>query len=161
MLHSFTGRADGGGPGGLVRDSAGNIYGTTGNGGDRQCNLNGSPGCGVVFKLNPAGELTVLHTFTGGADGGVPSADLIQDAGGNLYGTTGFGGNDRDCEGQGCGVVFKLDKAGKLTVLHTFTGGSDGGAPSGIALDAVGNLYGTTAIGGGGQDVGVVFKITP
>jgi uncharacterized repeat protein (TIGR03803 family) len=147
----------------VIRDSAGNLYGTTANGGDLHCNLNGSPGCGVVFKLDTAGKLTVLHTFTGKADGGIPSADLIQDAAGNLYGATGFGGNDHDCQGQGCGVVFKLDKAGKETVLHTFTGGPDGGGPSGVVQDAAGSLYGAAAIGGACQDqgCGVVFKITP
>ena len=162
VLHTFTGKADGAGPqAGLVRDSAGNLYGTTLNGGELTCNLTGSPGCGVVFKLDTTGRLTVLHTFKGKADGGVPSADLVQDSGGNLYGATGFGGILTDCSGQGCGVVFKLDIHGKETVLHTFTGGLDGGAPDDVLLDATGNLYGTAAIGCEAEDVGVVFKITP
>jgi uncharacterized repeat protein (TIGR03803 family) len=161
VLHAFTGKADGATPqAGLVRDPAGNLYGTTLNGGDLTCNLNGSPGCGVVFKLNTSGKLAVRYAFKGRADGGVPSADLVQDAAGNLYGASGFGGNLNDCSGQGCGVLFKLDPHGKEIVLHTFTGGLDGGAPDGVLLDATGNLYGSAAIGGGNQGVGVVFKIT-
>jgi uncharacterized repeat protein (TIGR03803 family) len=162
VLHSFTGGADGAAPlAGVVRDSAGNIYGTTANRGNLQCNLNGSGGCGVVFKLNAAGKLTALHTFAGTTDGGVPSADLLLDATGNLYGATGFGG-DLGCTpfGNGCGVVFKLDKTGKETVLHTFTGGSDRGAPSTLVQDGAGNLYGAAAIGRVSNS-GVVFRIAP
>jgi uncharacterized repeat protein (TIGR03803 family) len=162
VLHSFSG-VDGATPvAPLVRDSAGNLYGTTVNGGDLDCNLNGSPGCGVVFRLDPDGEETVLYMFTGGADGGIPTAALVRDSAGNLYGCTGFGG-DFSCQGSGCGVVFKLDTNGKETVLHTFTGGADGGAPDSLVTDAAGNLYGTAAIGGGCRDqgCGTVFKITP
>jgi uncharacterized repeat protein (TIGR03803 family) len=85
----------------LVRDAAGNLYGTTFAGGDVHC----SPisGCGTVFKLNTSGKLTTLHRFTGGKDGAYPYyGSLVIDASGNLYGTT-FGGGS-----SGHGVVFKL-----------------------------------------------------
>ncbi len=155
VLYSFTGGADGLGPsGGLIQDSNGNLYGTTSQGGSG-CN---GMGCGVVFKLSPAGIETVLHTFTGGADGSYPQAGVIQDAKGNLYGTTTVGGTG--CLGSGCGIVFKLNPAGKLTVLHRFRSGADGAYPqAGLIQDARGNLYGTTTAGGG-DDVGVVFKLS-
>jgi len=158
VLHSFDG-SDGSGPfAGLVYDNEGNLYGTTAQGGDLTCD--GGNTCGVVFKLDKKGVLTVLHTFTGGADGNNPSATLIRDAGGNLYGTAGLGG-DLACGTLGCGTVFKLDPTGTLTVLHTFTGGSDGAGPNaGLIQDPMGNLYGTTGRGGA-DNAGTVFKIDP
>jgi uncharacterized repeat protein (TIGR03803 family) len=87
----------------LVRDAAGNLYGTTLGGSveSRACYA-GNGTCGVVFKLSPTRTYTVLHSFTGGADGGNPYAGLVRDAAGNLYGTTQVGG------AYGYGVVFKL-----------------------------------------------------
>jgi uncharacterized repeat protein (TIGR03803 family) len=157
VLHTFTGGSDGASPLALVRDLAGNLFGTASGGGDPDCTVGGSPGCGLVFRLGPKGNLTVLHTFTGGADGGSPNTGLALDAAGNLYGTTAGGGT------SGKGVVFKLDTTGKLTVLHAFTGGSDGGNPDTVVLDGAGNLYGTATTGGRCRDqgCGVVFKITP
>jgi uncharacterized repeat protein (TIGR03803 family) len=97
VLYSFTGLADGAVPrAGLVRDKAGNLYGTTVEGGNLSCS------CGVVFKLDPAGGETLLHTFTGGADGGILYGGLVRDKAGNLYGTTANGG------ASGAGTVFKL-----------------------------------------------------
>jgi uncharacterized repeat protein (TIGR03803 family) len=113
-----------------------------------------------VSKLSATVKLTLLYTFKGLADGGVPSADLIRDAAGNLYGSTGFGGDPHCLEGSGCGVLFKLGTTGKQTVLHTFTGGADGGSPGSLILDAGGNLYGAAAIGGA-NNAGVLFKLTP
>lgn len=140
--------------GALVRDRVGNLYGTTSYGGNLSCNV-GQPytSCGVVFKLNKAGTQTVLHRFNG-RDGATPTAGVILDPNGNLYGTTLRGGTND------AGTVFKLDKIGKLTVLHRFEGGvSDGfgpGAP--LIRDADGNLYGTTQTGGS-FNAGIVFKI--
>jgi len=102
VLYTFTGGADGGGPGSLVRDSAGNLYGTTENDGDSQCDVGAPGGCGVVFQLTPSGVFSVLHAFTGGADGGVPYAGPILGLDGSLYGTTGRGGT------ANAGVVYKI-----------------------------------------------------
>lgn len=152
VLHSFSG-ADGAYPdGGLVRDSAGNLYGTTPNGGIYKCHT--FTHCGNVFRLGVNGKETVLYNFTGGADGRFPHAALLRDSAGNLYGTTSGGGS------SGYGVVFRLN-AGKLTVLHSFTGGADGANPTGALLrDAAGNLYGVTAGGGTGMGYGVVFRLS-
>jgi uncharacterized repeat protein (TIGR03803 family) len=147
VLYSFTGGADGSEPhAGVIRDPAGNLYGTTYAG--------GTAGVGVVYMLDPAGHETVLHSFTGGADGRFPEAGVIRDSAGNLYGTTSYGG-------VGAGVVYKLDATGHETVLYTFPFGPDGNFPTGgVILDSAGNLYGTTYQGGtSGQ--GLVYKLDP
>jgi uncharacterized repeat protein (TIGR03803 family) len=153
VLYSFTGGADGRAPlAGVIRDTSGNLYGTTNSGGNLNC-LSG--GCGTVFKLSSAGKETVLYSFSDGPDGAGPWG-VVQDANGNLYGTTAGGGNP-SCN---CGTVFKLSKTGKETVLYTFSGGADGRAPlAGVIRDTSGNLYGTTA-GGGASGHGTVFKLT-
>lgn len=160
VLYSFKGGTDGASSyAGLVRDSAGNLYGTTYDGGNQNC----ASGCGTVFKLSATGKKTQLYSFTGKADGASPLAGLIRDSGGNLYGTTRYGGNS-SC-GGGCGTVFKVDATGKETVLHSFTGPTDGSVPQGILLrDVQGNLYGTTTDGGdsscdNGVGCGIVFKL--
>lgn len=151
VLHSFTGGADGANPlGGVVLDPEGNLYGTTFNGGSgKYLACFGGP-CGVVFKLDPSGRETVLHSFKG-PDGDCPVA-LIRDVEGNLYGVTKYGG-------AGYGVVFKLDTTGTETLLYTFKGLEDGSTPvAGVIRDAAGNLYGTTQLGGA-FGAGVVFKL--
>jgi len=150
VLYNFTGGDDGQYPyAPLVRDAAGNLYGTTSQG--------GTSGLGVVFKLTPTGKETVLHSFTGGADGVYPYGGLFRDAAGNLYGTTEIGGTAND------GIVFKISKTGKETVLHSFTGAAnDGGEPvySGFYMDAKGNLY-SVASHGGTSGEGVLYKLSP
>jgi uncharacterized repeat protein (TIGR03803 family) len=155
VLYAFTGGADGASPAaGVIADSAGNLYGTTLYGGAAP----GNKGSGVVYKLNAAGQETVLYTFTGGADGKWPYADVILDSAGNLYGTTGEGGPAGSPCDTGCGVVYKLDTGGQQTVLYSFTGEADGAAPdAGVIRDSAGNLYGTTVYGGTGS--GVVYKL--
>jgi uncharacterized repeat protein (TIGR03803 family) len=130
----------------VIRDSAGNFYGATSTGGATRF--------GKIFKVNKLGKETVLYTFTGGADEAFPESGLIRDAAGNLYGTT-FGQID---QGQN-GTIFKLDKTGHLTVLHTFNQ-FDGSFPNDLVRDAAGNLYGST-FAGGPTDNGVVFKLDP
>ena len=151
ILYAFNGGADGEFPNtGLVRDHAGNLYGATELGGPNQS--------GTIFKLDTAGNETVLHAFTGSSDGRLPQGPLVLDADGNLYGTT-YEGGDLACGSFfGCGVVFKIDAAGSFSVLHTFEL-SDGASPYvGLARDSQGNLYGTTAFGGT-RDYGVIFEI--
>jgi len=164
VLHVFTGGADGNNPAsGLVRDPAGNLIGITYRGGGGPCDVQGTPGCGVIFKLNPStGQYSVLYSFTGGTDGSNPHADLIQDASGNLYGTASYSGTP----GCGCGTVFKLDAHGRYAVLYSFAGGADGGTPAaGVLRDAAGNLYGTTYFAGDfscdSRGCGTLFKLTP
>jgi uncharacterized repeat protein (TIGR03803 family) len=150
-------RSDGTYPVGLIRDDAGNVYGTAYAG--------GTYNWGVVYKVDSAGRETVLYNFTGGTDGGEPWGPLIQDEAGNLYGETVFGGNLSDCgagQYEGCGVIFKLDAAGKETVLYAFTGKADESGPAGgLIRDGMGNLYGATsaAIGGCGASCGTIFKL--
>jgi uncharacterized repeat protein (TIGR03803 family) len=154
VLYRFTGGADGASPqAGLVIDQAGNLYGTTFAGGIQNC---AGKGCGTVFKVSPAGQETVLYSFTGGDDGGLPIGGLVMDKTGNLYGTT------EDSAPLTFGTVFKLTPSGTETVLHTFTGGSDGVSPSygNLLMDTRGNLYGTTQAGGSSQG-GTVFRVTP
>jgi uncharacterized repeat protein (TIGR03803 family) len=160
VLYTFTGGADGSLPnGGLILDSAGNLYGTTEEGG---------LGAGVVYKLDPSGQETVLFSFASEADGANPFAGVTRDADGNLYGTTANSGLLADGN-QGEGVIFKLGPSGHYTVLYTFTGGADGGGPeTGVIRDQAGNLYGTANAGGTaepeigcGFGCGVVYKLAP
>lgn len=128
-----------------MRDSKGNLYGTTA--------LGGTAGSGAVFKLDTAGKETILYSFTGSTDGDQPQSRLVQDTAGNLYGTTVMGGVSN------CGTIFKIDTAGTQSVLHSFACGADGQYPySGLNRDAAGNLYGTTG-GDGFATYGTVFKL--
>ena len=139
---------DGGIPyAGVIRSSAGTIYGTTTAGGPQNV--------GVVFRLDTTGHETVLHSFAGGEDGANPYAGLITDPQGNLYGTCLKGGS------ANAGVVFKLTPSGEETLLHSFTGGSDGGSRyAGLISDTEGNFYGTT-YAGGVSGLGAIYKISP
>ena len=165
-IYQFQGGSDGVGPkGGLIADAAGNLYGTTDEGGG--CS-DSQFGCGTVFEVTPEGQESILYSFQGGVDGFEPFAGVIMDGAGNLYGTTMDGG------GAGCcGVVFEVPAGGgSENVLYTFRGGSDGANPvAGVIMDANDNLYGTTEVGGGtgtgckkvlfGNGCGTVFKLTP
>jgi uncharacterized repeat protein (TIGR03803 family) len=143
-LHVFTGAADGSNPfAGLVQGTDGNFYGTTA--GDRVSRF------GTVFRISASGAFTNLHTFTGGTDGGIPLAGLVQGTDGSFYGTTSNGG------ASGSGTVYKITSSGLFTNLHTFT---DGGTPvAGLVLGGDGNFYGTTQAGGASQ-AGSVFQIS-
>jgi hypothetical protein len=183
LLYSFTGGTDGANPmSGLVLDSAGNLYGTTSNGGTvRLC---GGGGCGTVFELKRLGTVfklapngkggwteSTLYSFGAGAN---PASDLVFDTNGNMYGTTLSGGIASCFLGTGCGTVFELIKQsdGSWTgsTIYEFTGPpNDGEIPSsGVTIDSSGNLYGTTVAGGSGQcdlaynpGCGVAYKLTP
>jgi uncharacterized repeat protein (TIGR03803 family) len=153
-LHNFTGGLDGGYPeyGKLAQDKAGNLYGTT--------YMGGASGYGTVFKVTLRGKETVLHSFTGGADGANPYAGLVL-SGNTLYGTTNYGGSGNGKNGHG--AVFELDiRTGVETVVYTFTGGADGGYPfAGLVEGSNGNLYGTTWSGGANVYWGTVFEVVP
>jgi uncharacterized repeat protein (TIGR03803 family) len=141
----------------LITDTAGNLFGTTLNGG-------GVGGLGTVFELAKSGTLTTLYSFCalgGGScpDGAGPQAGLLADASGNLFGTTVNGGSGVNAGPYRGGTVFELPKtasgfASTLTTLYSFCaqGGAsctDGQAPAGgLVADAAGNLFGTTSLGG-------------
>jgi uncharacterized repeat protein (TIGR03803 family) len=149
VLYSFTGKADGKYPiGGLVQDADGNLYGTTLEA--------GIDGWGTAFKINSKGHFMLFHTFAGpDNDGATPYSGMVIDAADNLYGTTSAGGMSSE------GAVYKFDKTGKETILHSF-GSEDGESPiGGLFMDPSGNLYGTTAGSGfGSSPYGTVFKLT-
>ena len=158
VLHSFNSlNSDGFNPySPLVLDANGNLYGTT--------NQGGTSDGGTVFKLDPSGNETILHRFTGVDDGVNPYSGLVRDSAGNLYGTAREGG------GNIFGAVYKLDASGNETVLYGFKGPpNDGSYPqTGLVRDSAGNLYGTTSEGGNGPcgpdptkpiGCGTVFKL--
>jgi uncharacterized repeat protein (TIGR03803 family) len=148
VLYRFNG--DGEAPyAGVVRDPAGNLFGTTSAGGDSTCY------CGTVFKVDPTGKETVLHAFTGVPDGATPQAGLVADAKGNLYGVTNSGGRD-----QYSGAVFRVTPSGKESILYAFNGpAGDGSFPCAtLVRDPAGNLYGTTFFGGA-NNLGTVFML--
>jgi uncharacterized repeat protein (TIGR03803 family) len=156
VIYSFAGDDDGEYPATeLVRDGAGNLYGTTVQGGDF--------GSGTVFQVTPSGTHTVLYSFTSGNDGAQPYGGVTLDAQGNLYGTAVTGGTGGACEG-GCGVAYKLANVGGTwtqTVLHNFTGGKDGSGPgAGLTIDDQGNLYGMTPTGGA-YTFGTIYQLHP
>jgi uncharacterized repeat protein (TIGR03803 family) len=160
VLHNFQGSpGDGAYPvAGLVSDSAGNLYGTTEQGGAyTSC----TGGCGTVFELVEATGYTetILHNFAGGSDGVSPAAGLVMDSSGNLYGTTKGGG-------KGYGTVFELIhgvSGYSEIVLYRFDGGAGGAFPvAGLTFDSSNNLWGTTEAGGTGTcsgGCGVVFEL--
>jgi uncharacterized repeat protein (TIGR03803 family) len=165
ILYNFAGDSDGHSPEGkLIRDSAGNLYGTTGEGGGSSTCF--SFGCGTVFELTPSSggwSESVLYRFQGGQDGMYPRSKLLFDGVGNLYGTTYYGGSTT-CSG-GCGVVFELtpnSDGWSEAVLYSFQGEDGAGPTTGVVFDAAGNLFGATSGGGRRSDQGgTVFKLTP
>jgi hypothetical protein len=177
MLYSFPTSEQGYVPiGDLVFDGAGNLYGATLFGGGKGTTCDPYyQYCGAAFKLSPpktkggTWKEKVLHSFAGGTDGANPNGGLVLDTKGNVYGTTPIGGN-QSCNfghGQiGCGIVFKVSPPAKRgeawaeTVIHRFTGGTDGATPdAGLTPSKDGSLYGPSG-GGGKYDRGLVFHLT-
>jgi len=155
ILYNFSGPPDGDVPmAGLIMDSSGNLYGTTGYGGSGLC---GDTTCGTVFELVKSASgytETVLYSFTG-YDGAFPLAGLIMDSSGNLYGTTSGGGTNGD------GTVFELvNSSGSyaLKILYSFgPSATDGIQPlGGVIMDSAGNLFGTTVSDRGPYSCGLV-----
>jgi uncharacterized repeat protein (TIGR03803 family) len=160
FIYSFSG-PDGQDPhGGLVFDSAGNLYGTTVAGGTG--GFCAGDGCGTVFKLTPTGDSwteSVIYNFTGGSDGFGPGSGLVFDSAGNLFGTTPDGGKFSE------GTVFELQPTNggwSEQVIHDFTGGSDGsiGSLGRLVFDAAGNVYGVAELGGDFGN-GTVYEMSP
>jgi hypothetical protein len=186
VLYSFQSDPDGATPvGAVVFDKAGNLYGTTRNGGASSCHS--VQQCGTVYQLAPPAKQggpwteTVLYIFKGNTsnDGASPYGGLVIDAAGNLYGTTGYGGTG-NCTVlgilMGCGTVFEMSppkqKGGKWTetVLYSFPTPKQGFSPAGdLVFDGAGNLYGATTYGGGYGTTcnpyypycGAVFELSP
>ncbi len=143
---------------GLVADQSGNLFGTTSAGGD-------ASGDGTIFELaSGASSITLLAAFSGGTGGANPYGDLVIDANGNIFGTTYGGGN-----ANGQGIVFEIAAGSNtITPLASFDGAANGAnAWGGLAMDANGNLFGTTVYGGdvaddpNGQGFGIVFELAP
>jgi len=145
VLHTFQNDGvDGNNPLAGLIELDGKLYGTTTMGGYPGAGC-GSDGCGTVFSIDPnTGTETVVYTFQGGTDGADPEGGLIN-VKGTLYGTTTYGGDDKDCTGyySGCGTVFVLNPStGAENVLYAFTGD---GSPTAALLHVNGKLYGTTS----------------
>jgi len=170
-LYTFQGGTDGDGPvGTLVFDKHGNLFGTTvfGGVGTSTVCINR---CGTVFELSPNGSgawnKTEVYQFQGGSDGASPTAGMVMDGSGNLFGTTSFGGGSCDITFLGCGTAFELspgDGGWTESILHHF---GQGNCPTclktpegALVFDAQGDLYGTTFVGGS-SNCGGVFKLTP
>jgi uncharacterized repeat protein (TIGR03803 family) len=154
VLYAFQGGSDGSGPVGLITDHAGNLYGATVEG--RKCPPDND--CGTIFKLASDGTKSLVYDFQGGPhDGRTPTAALIMDKAGKMYGTTFFGGTG--CKSvDGCGTVFELTPSGKETVLYEFVH-SHGSNPEGpLLLGKQGELYGTAGRGGK-HNYGAVFEV--
>jgi uncharacterized repeat protein (TIGR03803 family) len=155
----------------LVQGSDGYLYGTTAQGGTGANQCASSGGCGTVFKLTTAGDLTTLYSFCSRyecTDGALPNAGLVLAPDGNFFGTTSSGGNSPYCD-YDCGTVFRITAAGKFSKLYNFCshqGCADGwDPPSGLLVGSDGNLYGTTTYGGNpsgiicGIGCGTIFEI--
>jgi uncharacterized repeat protein (TIGR03803 family) len=156
-LHSFE-VVDGAFPDALIQANDGSFYGAASAG--------GAYGYGTLFKMTPSGALATLYSFDL-SDGAEP-AGLVQAADGSFYGTTSSGGanNSNTCSG-GCGTVFKVTAAGRLTTLYSFcsaTDCADGSTPNGLIQGTDGNFYGTTSTGGAYRTCldgcGTIFRLT-
>lgn len=151
-IYSFAGWPDGADPEApLIRDSQGNLYGTTIFGGANKV-------YGTVFEIDNAGKETVLYSFAGGSKDGCSPSGVLVEYKAALYGTTSV------CGAYNQGTVFKLTKTGKETVLHSFRGGASDGSNaslSGLVLDKKqGVFYGVTMAGGAAGN-GVLYKMSP
>jgi uncharacterized repeat protein (TIGR03803 family) len=130
----------------VIRDKAGNFYGTT---------LYGGPAnSGVVYKLDPGGNETVLYSFSGSPDGNNPRGSIAHDPKGNIYGAARYGGAANE------GIVFRVNAAGQEKILYSFAADKDGVQPyAGVICDSAGNIYGTTLYGGSMRQ-GAVYKMS-
>lgn len=156
LLHTFTGGIDGAFPTGeLVQAPDGSLYGVTSTG--------GASGFGTVFRLSKRGKLTTVYAFTGGFEGGNPTAGLTRGKDGYFYGSTGIGGSNN------AGTIYRITPKGVLSVLYMFAFNSAAGGstlPSRLIQDDKGDLYGATFFGDqpcsfSPAGCGTVFRLTP
>ena len=147
VLHAFTNSIGGGSAepsGNVTFDGNGNMYGTTVYG--------GTSDCGTIWKYSASGQYSVLHNFTGGANGGNPYGSVTFDSSGNMYGTTEYGGN------SDWGTIWEFSSTGNFSVLHRFTYDIDGAYPlAGVTFDKSGNMYGTAG-GGSPLEFGTIWE---
>jgi uncharacterized repeat protein (TIGR03803 family) len=173
ILYSFKGGRDGATPRAtILMGAAGDLYGTTLEGGGGQCLgiENGPAGCGTVYELVRSSGYAerVLYRFQGGLDGANPYGGIIADSHGSLYGTTGNGGSFTGCVpdagGKGCGTAFKLTRTNRgyaEIILHRFKSVRGGHGPGGnLVIGSNGQLYGATLVGGE-ERWGTLFALTP
>jgi uncharacterized repeat protein (TIGR03803 family) len=165
-LYVFKGGKDGEAPKGLI-DARGDLIGTTTYGGTTGCKSQYTSGCGTVFELTPSGKERVLYRFPGNAQGALPASQLTLFKG-DFYGEASAGGTGKCSYTNygGCGVIFKMSRSGRVSIVYTFKGGKDPGSPVGGLVLYKGAFYGTTSGGGShacyfNNGCGTVFKITP
>ena len=147
VLHAFTGQPDGFDPfARLTIDKAGNLYGTT---------LDGGTFYGTVFEVTAGGSESILYSFAGDDDGDSPYPGVAPEKHGDLLGSTSFGGT------HGFGTLFQLARGGAKTVLYNFAGSTDAASPSSTPIaDAGGNIYGLAKFGGGSCNCGAVYELS-
>ena len=166
VLYSFAGGNDGRNPAVAPISAGGEFYGTTPLGGDGGCHA--VDGCGTVYKVNASGQESILHVFRSGTDGEAPNG--LIDVGGNLMGTTIYGGA-LGCKSEhtsGCGTVFDVTPSGKERVLYRFAGRAQGAFPDSNLIFFKHQFYGEAAAGGIGRcyyadyrGCGMIFKMSP
>jgi len=155
---------DGSTPVGLIRATDGNFYGVTESGGNSNslCYPNG---CGTLFRITPQGKFTEIYNFCSQpncSDGDLPSGNLVEGTDGNLYGATAIGGTGGPP--SGAGTIFRITTGGLLTTIYSFCPSrncTDGSSPNGVIQGGAGNFYGTTLGGGGPENAGTAFSVTP
>jgi uncharacterized repeat protein (TIGR03803 family) len=162
VVYKFKGGADGANPAAGLIAFKGSFFGTTSAGGAASgC----GGGCGTVFKLSPDGKSeSILHAFTGAADGAAPVAGVVR-MGSAFYGTTQLGGTVTQLCTSGCGTVYKIGESGNESIVYRFKGRADGAYPTGGLLALEDDLYGTTQYGGAAtrfcaNGCGTLFKVT-
>jgi uncharacterized repeat protein (TIGR03803 family) len=171
VIYDFKGASSGDGayPTGALLLVGNELYGETLQGGQTNgvCTSGNIDGCGTILAIDTKGSERVIYRFKGGSDGEAPVGSLVSENG-VLYGVTAKGGTNETCSDglPGCGVVFSVDLSGHEKVIYRFKGGTDGALPSVGLLLVKGQLYGTTATGGGvcpssASGCGTVFRVTP
>jgi uncharacterized repeat protein (TIGR03803 family) len=142
---------------GLVVDSSGDFFGTTDGGGSAGPPLGSASNSGTIFELSSGGTFTSLASFNG-TNGSNPQANLVEDAAGDLFGTTYSGGTGSPADG----TVFELAKGSStITTLANFNSSNGANLNTSLIVDGAGNIFGTTQNGGPGFGFGTLFELSP